>query len=572
MLPALLEASFARWGDRVAVVDATGSHTYRELAQAVDRLAAHIRATVPGRGARIAVSLERGRAMLVGLLAVWRAGHAYVPVDPGLPDKRRDLILRTARVAAVLSCTPLADAPTIDPRAAAPGGRVPAPGQTRDETAYVIFTSGSTGTPKGVEIPHSALLNFLQSMVTAPGMTHDDRLLAVTTVSFDIAVFELFLPLLVGAAVEIAPRQSVVAVAPLVSRLHSGDITCFQATPTLWAMLLEAGLRPGPGLTCLAGGEPLPADLIARLTAGGARLWNMYGPTEATVWASCGQVRAGAPVTIGDPVANTELLVLDDADRPCPPGTVGELNIGGPCLAKSYFGRPDLTEAAFRVLAIGGRDRRLYRTGDRAVQLADGGLQVLGRRDGQVKLRGFRIELGEVEAALRAHRGVSAAAVDVRDTGRAPPRLVAYVVGRDGVAPPRDALAALLAERLPDYMIPSVWVVLDSLPQTPNGKLDRKALADLAQPSPPVEHLAAIWQDVMGGMAVGPDTELPDLPLDNNSLRRLAVAMQRGGIGLGVRDILGQTTLSGLAQAQTKGQGTAGPARPDIGDYARKPG
>ena len=248
-------------------------------------------------------------------------------------------------------------------------------------------------------------------MAQEPGFDTDSALLAVTTAMFDISVLEMFLPLIQGGRTVVAPHQDVLDGFRLVQRLQQGDITHMQATPTLWSMVLEAGFKPGPGLTMLAGGEPLPQDLAMRLTEGGATLWNVYGPTETTIWSAIARIMPGDGVTIGHPIANTELHVLGDENQLLPIGAVGELNIGGVGLAKGYFRNEELTAKAFRKVSLNGQPRLLYKTGDRARRLADGTIEVLGREDGQVKLRGFRIELGEIESTLRTMQDVAAAAV-----------------------------------------------------------------------------------------------------------------------------------------------------------------
>lgn len=546
--------------DAAALRDAAGALTYAELHARIDALAAAIQAQVPGQGERIAVNLPRGTGMVVALLAVLRAGHAYVPVDPDLPPARQQLILTTARVAATIT-EGLAEGLRIAPEGL-PGTKPERRGTPQD-TAYVIFTSGSTGTPKGVEVAHSAVVNFLTATAETPGLSPTDKLLAVTTVSFDIAVLELILPLTVGAEVEIASRDDIRDGFALVRRLERGDITVMQATPTLWSILLEAGLDP-KGLRILAGGEPLAQDLADRLSAG--VLWNLYGPTETTVWSALSRI--SGEVTIGAPLANTELHVLDETGALCAPGQVGELAIGGAGLAKGYFDRPDLTEAAFRTRSVAGREVRLYHTGDLARRDADGRLRLLGRRDGQVKLRGFRIELDEIETRLRALPGISAAAVALRDG-----RMVAYVVGNP------EGAAAALSRELPDYMVPTLWQRLQSLPQTANGKLDRKALPEpvaavpsaLDTPATATERtLAAIWCEVLGLKDISVTETIFALGIDSLAVFRLAARMMVRGLGLEARHVLEHPTLRELAAFADQRGGAASPARPSVKDFLRR--
>ena len=573
--------------DAVAVTDATGTLTYAELMTESDALAALIQSRVPGQNQRVAVAMPRGVGMVVAMLAVLKAGHAYVPVDPDLPLARQTLVLETARVAAIVAPETLphdlsggGQRPLIHPSAAVPGTMPESHSISAEDAAYVIFTSGSTGTPKGVEVPHRAVVNFLSSMAQAPGLWPTDKLLAVTTVSFDIAALELFLPLTVGAEVEIATRDDVLDGFRLVQRLKRGDITVMQATPTLWGLLLEAGLEPSNGLRMLAGGEPLPADLAAKLTAKGATLWNMYGPTETTIWSALSRVSPGGAVTIGVPIANTELHVIDASGMVCAPGQVGELMIGGDGLANGYFDRPDLTTEAFREMEIARRSLRLYRTGDLAVRGADGSLRVLGRRDGQVKLRGFRIELGEIETRLRAEPGVSAAAVALKKAPGGQDRLVGYVVGGADTT----ALATALARTLPDYMVPTLWQSLDALPQTANGKLDRKALPDPdfsiarkavtpgnAPETPTEQALAAIWCEVLGLKEISVTETVFAMGIDSLAVFRLAARMMGKGHGMEARHVLEHPSLRELAAfADKRGTVSAGAAKPSVKDFLRK--
>ncbi len=392
------------------------------------------------------------------------------------------------------------------------------------QLAYVLYTSGSTGRPKGVEVPHRAVVNFLNSMRKRPGLTANDVVLAVTTLSFDIAVLELFLPLVTGARVVLASRSDATDGARLAKLMDSERITLLQATPATWRLLLAAGWRGRAGLKMLCGGEPLPRDLARELLPRGASLWNMYGPTETTVWSSVEPITsADGPMSIGRPIDNTQLYVLDAGDSLVPVGVVGELVIGGAGVARGYRGRPDLTAERFVPDHLSGvPGAKLYRTGDLARYLADGRLECLGRADQQVKLRGFRIELGEIEAALGQHPVVHDSAVQLTPsaaTGEAnDPRLVAYVVCDAALtarvpAPTAADLQAFLRLTLPDYMVPAAIVFLAALPRTPNGKLDRRLLPEPrslagrdidAPPRTPTEReVARLWSDVLHAPAVG---------------------------------------------------------------------
>ncbi len=572
--------------DALAVANGRGALTYAELEARTDAIAAHLQRLLPGRGQRVAVAVPRGVNMPAALLGVLKAGHAYVPLDPTQPRARLCSIIETAEAALLLTdCEETAafagdlDLPHTTLDAVAEGG-VPVPAVHDPEAAaYVIFTSGSTGTPKGVEVPMKAVVNFLQSMSETPGFGAGDRILAVTTVMFDIAVLEMFLPLIVGGTTVVASRDEVLDGFAMARRLRDEGFTHLQSTPTLLGMLLEAGFEPGPGLKIMAGGEPIGADLAERLMAGGAELWNMYGPTETTVWSAVRRLRPGGAITIGAPIANTTLHVLDAHDRPVPVGVAGELNIGGDGLATGYFGREDLTAAAFREVALGGVPQRLYRTGDMAVRLADGEIRVLGRKDRQIKLRGFRIELEDIEARLRALPGIATCAVEVRARANGQAALVGYVVPEEGQRPQPADLARALAAQLPDYMVPQAWVPLSALPRTANGKLDRKALPDpeLAapvQPLRPVEapatdterRLAEIWTEVLGQPALSVTDTVFALGADSLDVFRIAARMLDAGLGLEARDVLQHGSIRALA-AFADARGEAGPQRPSLKSF-----
>jgi acyl-coenzyme A synthetase/AMP-(fatty) acid ligase/acyl carrier protein len=372
----------------------------------------------------------------------------------------------------------------------------------------VLYTSGSTGNPKGVCVEHAQVVNFLTHFQREGLVRPGDRLLAVTTLSFDIAVLELLLPLTVGATVLLASREEARDPHALATLLDSA--TVMQATPATWRALVESGWRGRADLRLLSGGEALPRDLADVLLPRGAELWNLYGPTETTIWSTATPVAAEGPIHVGRPIANTRLRIVDPAGRAVPIGAPGELLIGGAGVARGYWQRPDLTAERF----LDRPDGRWYRTGDRARRRPDGTLEVIGRLDDQVKLQGHRLELGEVEAALRAHSAVADAAAAVREDRPGDRRLVAYVVPR-GSAPEPLELRRFLEGRLPTAVVPSRVVVLDALPRTPNGKLDRKALpappearpATMAPFEPPAGELegaiAEVLQEVLGLDRVG---------------------------------------------------------------------
>lgn len=495
---ALFEAQCARAPARVALRHRDIAWSYAEVDARADDIARRLRALGVHAGALVGLALPRGPDMVAALLGILKAGAGYVPLDPAFPAERLAYMVGDAGLAALV--TVAADAARFDLRgrpvlvldapgalaaagagagdddAALPGRGVGAGGG--EAVAYVIYTSGSTGRPKGVQVPHRAVVNFLLAMQARPGIGADDRLLAVTTLSFDIAVLELLLPLSVGAEVVLADRDDAMDGEALARLLADSGATLMQATPSTWRLLLDTGWRAPPGFRRLCGGEPLPPDLATALCAGGGETWNMYGPTETTVWSTCCRIDdPAAPIGIGTPVANTTVWILDPRGQPCLPGVPGELCIGGEGVALGYLGRPELTAERFvRDAWTVGATRPLYRTGDRARWRADGTLEHLGRLDFQVKLRGYRIELGDVEAALAKLPGVAQALAVVRSDRPGDARLVAYVVAPDAPAFAEPALADHARAVLPDYMVPQRLLRLDAMPLLPNGKLDRGAL------------------------------------------------------------------------------------------------
>ena len=326
-----------------------------------------------------------------------------------------------------------------------------------EDPAYVIYTSGSTGKPKGVVVPHRAVVNFLTSMAREPGLGSEDVLLAVTTLSFDIAVLELQLPLMLGATIVMATRDDAIDGRALSGLIDQHDVTVLQATPVTWRLLLEAGWQGREGFKALVGGEPLPQDLADQLLAHGIELWNMYGPTETTVWSTCARITdTGQGITIGKPIANTTIYILDEQNNLCPIGAPGELCIGGDGVTLGYWNRPELTADRFIADPYSSRvGAQLYRTGDLACWRQDGTLEHLGRLDFQVKIRGYRIELGEIETNIARHEAVRENVVVAREDVPGNPRLVAYFVAPDGPADLADQLRAQLREDLPEYMVPS---------------------------------------------------------------------------------------------------------------------
>ncbi|MFE8957403.1 amino acid adenylation domain-containing protein [Streptomyces iakyrus] len=529
----LFAAQAARTPDAAALTTRGGTLTYRELNEAANRLAHHLLALGCGPERYVALALPRSEQLVVALLAVLKTGAAYLPLDPDFPSDRIALMLAETRPGVLLTTEELGaalpaegvgrvvalDAPGTRAELAARPDRDPADDDRTapahpGHPAYVIYTSGSTGRPKGVVVPSGALVNFLYDMGPRAGLTPGDRLLAVTTVGFDIAALEIYGPLLNGAEVVLAGGDEARDPAALRARLTGDGITVMQATPSLWQALAADGEPTAlNGVRVLTGGEALPAALARTLRRNAASVLNVYGPTETTVWSTASVVgaRAEQAPDIGVPIANTRTYVLDRALRPVPPGVVGELYIAGTGVVRGYLDRHDLTSERFVAdphgHLYGDPGARMYRTGDLARRTADGRLRFVSRADDQVKLRGFRIELGEVEASLATHPDVALAAATVREDRPGDRRLVAYVVPADGRTPQAAALREHAAGALPDYMVPSLFVTLDALPLTPNGKLDRRSLptpaydADgdgRAPRTPREEILCALFADVLG--------------------------------------------------------------------------
>ncbi|HEX6903706.1 MAG TPA: non-ribosomal peptide synthase/polyketide synthase [Thermoanaerobaculia bacterium] len=572
--------------EAAAVVFGADLLTYRELDQRANALAHRLRELGVGPEVRVGVALERSLEMVIGLLAVLKAGGAYVPLDPSYPAERLAFMLEDAGVAALLTQSGLAgyDGPEIrlspGARGVGESAEPPAGGAGPWNLAYVIYTSGSTGRPKGVQISHGALTNFLASMAETPGFGTGDVLLAVTSLSFDIAGLELYLPLLTGGQVILASREEAADGRRLQELIAASGATILQATPATWRLLLESGWPGGEGLKALCGGEALPPALAASLRERVGSLWNVYGPTETTVWSTVEEVAGDGPVSIGRPIANTAVYVVDAWGSPAPVGVPGELYLGGAGLARGYLARPELTAERFLPDPFGAAGSRIYRTGDLARYRPDGRLECLGRIDHQVKVRGFRIELGEIEAVLGRHPEVAAAVVVAREDVPGDRRLAAYVVPRQAGADLTADLRIRLRQSLPEYMVPTAWVAMDALPLTPNGKVDRRALPKPeavsgevpAEPRTPVEELlTGMWSELLGRESVGIHDNFFDL--GGHSLKATQVVArvrQAFGVDLPLRRVFEAPTVAGLARIVERLRSAAGPEAPPILPVSRE--
>jgi amino acid adenylation domain-containing protein len=546
----------AEMPDAIAIRQDGERWSYADLARRSDTIAARLVAEGLMPGDLVGLSLDRSPWMVAAMLGVLKAGAAYLPLDPGFPPARLALIAGDAAPALVL-----VEAGTGQ---AIPAGAARRLRLDRDGTdapfaplaidgealAYVLYTSGSTGKPKGVEIPHAALANLLMAMQERPGFAQGETLLAITTLSFDIAALELWLPLVSGGTIALAARETAVDMAALAECIADVRPDVLQATPATWRGLIEAGWMGNPALRILCGGEALPRVLADQLLARSGQVWNMYGPTETTIWSTVARIEQGEAIPIGRPIANTQVRILDADGNDLPAGAIGELLIGGRGVARGYRGRPDLTAQRF----VDHRGARLYRTGDLARWRSDGQLECLGRVDHEEKIRGFRVAIEEVEGALAALPGVVGTAVRAWPDASGERALVGYIVGEGSVEAWREGLAAAL----PDYMIPTRFVTLDALPLTPNGKVDRGALPEpgaaigrMGEPpvTPAEQRLAAIWQSVLKVETVSRHDDFFDLGGHSLLVARLLRRIESEyGIRLRMASLFRASRLSAMAE------------------------
>jgi amino acid adenylation domain-containing protein len=534
----LFEQQAEKNPDKVAVVFEDSKLTYRELNSKANQLSHYLIKMGAGPETLIGICVERSFDMLISQLAILKAGSTYIPIDPAYPSERITFMIEDAKMPFIITQQQLADSISGE------GTKVICIDKEWESIsaesteniickvsgvnlAYIIFTSGSTGKPKGVQITHGAFVNFLKSMSKEPGITENDKLLSVTTLCFDIAGLELFLPITTGACVVIAKRETALDGTALINAVKKYGITIMQATPATWRLMIGAGWQGKEKLKILCGGEPLPLDLAGQLLKRSGSLWNMYGPTETTVWSSVCKIEPGVEqILVGKPIDNTQMYILDSDLQPVVIGAIGELYIGGDGLARAYLNRPDLTKEKFIDNPfIENADARIYRTGDLARFRQDGTIEVLGRADNQIKIRGFRIELGEIEAVLSKHSDINQAVAAVKDFASDDKRIVAYFTAKnDSSIPMAGDLRNFLKEELPEYMIPSAFVRMEKLPLTPNGKIDRiklpmpeivKTVSTEAVDAVPKNELekiiAQVWQEVLKVEKVGVNDNFFDL-------------------------------------------------------------
>jgi len=566
-VPELISLQAQRTPEAIAVIVPAGERgarqiTYRGLDLQSNHLAHRLRSFGIGRHSLVGVCLDRSIDMVVALIGVLKAGAAYVPMDPHLPKDRLTFMIEDAKLSLILSeekfqhLVPAGvnaffldrDADQLQESSNLPPENTASP----EDAMYVIYTSGSTGRPKGVQIMHRSVVNLLESVRHEPGLTADDRLLSVTTLSFDIAALEIYLPLITGACVLLVGRAVAADGRALAQLMEASNATVMQATPVTWRMLLEAGWNGKRSLRMWCGGEALPRELAARLLSTGSELWNLYGPTETTIWSTVHRVTDNeSPIPIGKPIANTQIYLLDDHRQLVPKGVSGELCIGGDGLACGYLNRPELSAEKFipHPFIPGAR---LYRTGDLARWSSNGNLEFLGRLDHQVKIRGLRIELEEIEHVLRQHSTVQDVVVTTTSADSGKIALAAYIVPRKGVelSSFQGEFRSYLASRIPEYMVPSTFTALETLPLTANGKVDRKALPAPVRkveravaPRNFVEtQLLTIWQQVLQLHGIGIRDNF--FNLGGNSLTAMKLLAQ-------MEKVFGRLPVSWLFEAPT---------------------
>ncbi len=583
---AMIGRQAAATPEHIAVIAGDRRLSYRQLDQRANTLAHALRERGVKAGDLVGLSCGRNEHMLVGLLGILKAGAGYIPMDPAFPAERLEYMCSHSAAAIVVSDSSVegslklasAERMLIDQLGKRPDA--PAAAGSVDDVAYVIYTSGSTGKPKGVRVPHRTVTNLLASVTREPGMTSANNVLSVTTLSFDIAVSEVILPLTVGATIVVADRAQATDGDRLRELIEAEGVDFIDATPSTWRLLLAAGWKGGRHIKAICTGEPLPPDLGRELLPRVGELWNGYGPTETTVWSSFHRVlQCDGPVPIGHPVANTQLHVVDPKLRPVPVGVVGEIFIGGEGVTLGYHGRPDLT--AERFLPDPYRPGHAwYKTGDLGRWRADGVLECLGRSDHQVKVRGYRIELGEIEANLSRHAEVDRCVVVTREDEPGDVRLVGYAVSR-GPALESNALRDFLRQSLPEYMIPSFVMQLPAIPLLPNGKIDRSKLprpvvqsagaagARQGARTPVEEQVLKAFEEVLKLPELGVADDFFTLGGHSLLAAKLTARLNKElGVTLPLRTIFESPTAEGMARAIEKAQTSTAPRRANL---ARQP-
>ncbi|WP_319419777.1 non-ribosomal peptide synthetase [Pleurocapsa sp. FMAR1] len=577
----LFEQQVAKTPDAIALIFEEQHLTYQELNQRANSLAHYLRDIGVKSEVLVGICVERSVEMVVGILAILKAAGAYVPLDPSYPVDRIGYMLEDAQVAVLLTQKHLnldfaqqkvVNLEEFDTAIAPESSHNLTNTVAPNNLAYVIYTSGSTGKPKGVQIEHRTAVNLLTSIAREPGINASDTLLSVTTISFDIAVAEIFLPLIVGAKLAVVSRQTATDGHQLLQALEKYQVTFMQPTPVSWKILLAAGWQGSKNLKMISTGEALSKELAKQLQDKGASLWNLYGPTETTIWSSVHQVKADAePISIGHPLANVKYYILDSHLMLLPVGIPGELYIGGDCLARGYLNRPELTIDRFIRDPFSDRpEARMYKTGDLAYYAEDGTVICVGRLDRQVKIRGFRIEIEEIESAILQYPGVQAAAVTVQENSATGyQRLIGYIVNQPNATVNHEALRGFLKQQLPAHMIPFGFMTIDALPLTLNGKIDPKALPPFDFTSQTVAEsyvaprsqletqLASAWEKVLEVKRVGIKDDF--LELGGSSLLAITLVSeieQALGQKIPLKALANLTTIEQMARCFAEGQPT----------------
>lgn len=568
---AILEVAQAH-PDRIAVQDKFGETRYKALAQRATVIAARLLDLGVKPSDLVAIFLDRSSDVIAAMLAVAMAGATYVPIDPSLPDLRVGDILSDAAPKVTLSSgvegarlkALQADILDLDALAGHSGAEGVTPVRPiRDDLAYVIYTSGSTGKPKGVEVTHGGLSNLLASIQEMIGLNADDVLLAATSVSFDISGLELLAPLIAAGKVVVTPRETARDPRQIADHIEAHKVTAFQATPSALALLQEVGWMIPASIKLLVGGESLPNSLRSWIAKSGCVGWNLYGPTETTIWSSCWKIEAAGSISLGTPLYNTRFEVVSPEGKPCPTGIPGELWISGDGVARGYRNLPERTSQNFVATSEDGR--RAFRTGDIVKQTHDGRLVYLGRDDGQIKLNGFRIEMAEVAAVLETHGCVNRAVAQIMNSGATDVRLVVYYTGTKQDA---RALQEFAAKRLPSYSLPSHYVHLDAMPLSNAGKIDMGALPDPeitqtvdAGPLSAAERaVLTLWQDVLNRADIDPGQTFFDLGGNSlQALRLMAKIEERFGKELPLMTVFQGNTVRDFARMLDGGHGQSSP-------------
>lgn len=541
--------------DKIAIYFQDDSISYSELGRLSDNLSKALILSGVKSGDLVGISTNRNIGMIVSIIATLKCGAGYVPMDPTYPKARLHYIANISKPKVMITENEYlhvfdglsSNKIVVSPRGDFDnnfGSKFKSEelnnNYSNESIAYVIFTSGSTGNPKGVQVQNSAVVNFVCSMLNEPGICANDVLLAVTTISFDIHVLEIFCPLVAGGSLVMASKDDAVNGWNLVKLIQQYNVSIMQATPMTWRLLFEAGLADlDMPLKALVGGEALPEDLCIDLYANSTEVWNMYGPTETTVWSTCYQIKdINKPILIGNEIANTQLYVVDSNNNIVPNGVPGELLIGGKGVTLGYINRDDLTRDVFiENIFSSSKSTKLYRTGDLVVRQEDGNLKYLNRLDTQVKIRGFRIELGEIENAMLSFEKLKSCVVNITETGNSTKQIVAYYISDDNTNIKNDILKSHLEKQLPEYMVPHCFVRLDEFPLTENRKIDRKALpmpnhneARKSNDSGPISkresQIAEIWKEALGVEEIGINDSFAELGGDSLTAMRVLVKMK----------------------------------------------